>query len=426
MCSPSQPAQPTSTVQTTIPEYAAPAAERMIGQAEALTNLEQNPYQIYDKDRIAAATPEQQAARTSVSRMGAPGQVAAGTNLAQSAGITALGASKYAPGQFNLSRTDAPDLYQYQMGAPQQLQPYQMGGPQAVQGGLGSFTGQGTAEQFMSPYMQQVVDIQKREAIRDAEKGQIAQNLAAARQGTYGGSRQALASLEKERNLGQRLSDIQATGSQAAFDAAQRMFEAEQGRGLQAGLQTQRLGQEAGAQNLAARLGVQQLGSQQNLETERQNLAARLGVQQFGAQQDLESQRLNQLAGLEAQRMGEQSRQFAGTLGLQGAQTAGQLANTLGQLGTAEQQQALNLAKAKETFGGLSRADEQAKLDIDYQDYLEQKRYPYAQLGFMSDILRGTSGLAGSGSKAIYETPPSVAEQIAKSGLSLLSLYPRG
>jgi hypothetical protein len=404
MCSPSQPAQPTSTVQTTIPEYAAPVAERMIGQAEALTSLEQNPYQPYGGERIAAATPEQQAARTSVSRMGAPGQVAAGTNLAQSAGITALGASKYAPGQFNISRTDAPDLYQYQMGAPQQLQQYQMGGPQAVQGGLGSFTGQGTAEQFMSPYMQQVVDIQKREAIRDAEKGQIAQNLAAARQGTYGGSRQALASLEKERNLGQRLSDIQATGSQAAFDAAQRMFEAEQGRGLQAGLQTQRLGQEAGAQNLAARLGVQQLGSQQNLE----------------------SQRLNQLASLEGQRMGEQSRQFAGTLGLQNRQAAGQLAATLGQLGTSEQQQALNLAKAQETFGGLSRADEQAKFDLDYQDYLEQKRYPYAQLGFMSDILRGTSGLAGSGSKAIYETPPSVAEQIAKSGLSLLSLYPRG
>lgn len=392
MCAPSQPAQPTSTVQTTIPEYAAPAAERMIGQAEALTNLEQNPYQIYDKDRIAAATPEQQAARANVSRLQVPGQVADATSLAKQAGISAL-AQQYAPGQFNIPVTTT-----------QQLQQYQMGGPQAVQGGLGSFTGQGTAEQFMSPYMQQVVDIQKREAIRDAEKGQIAQNLAAARQGTYGGSRQALASLEKERNLGQRLSDIQATGSQAAFDAAQRMFEAEQGRGLQAGLQTQRLGQEAGAQNLAARLGVQQLGSQQNLE----------------------SQRLNQLASLEGQRMGEQSRQFAGTLGLQNRQAAGQLANTLGQLGTAEQQQALNLAKAQETFGGLGRADEQAKMDIDYQDYLEQKRYPYAQLGFMSDILRGTSGLAGSGSKAIYETPPSVAEQIAKSGLSLLSLYPRG
>lgn len=392
MCAPSQPAQPTSTVQTTIPEYAAPVAERMIGQAEALTSLEQNPYEPYGGERIAAATPEQQAARANVSRLQVPGQVADATSLAKQAGISAL-AQQYAPGQFNIPVTTT-----------QQLQQYQMGGPQAVQGGLGSFTGQGTAEQFMSPYMQQVVDIQKREAIRDAEKGQIAQNLAAARQGTYGGSRQALASLEKERNLGQRLSDIQATGSQAAFDAAQRMFEAEQGRGLQAGLQTQRLGQEAGAQNLAARLGVQQLGSQQNLE----------------------SQRLNQLASLEGQRMGEQSRQFAGTLGLQNRQAAGQLAATLGQLGTAEQQQALNLAKAQETFGGLSRADEQAALDVDYQDFLEQKRYPYAQLGFMSDILRGTSGLAGSGSKALYETPPSVAEQITRSGLSLLSLYPRG
>lgn len=389
MCSPSQPSQPTSTSQTTIPEYAAPAVERMVGKAEALTDLEQNPYQRYEFDRIAAVTPEQQAARVGVAKMQAPGQIADATSLAKQAGISAL-AQQYAPGQFNIPTTSA-----------QQLQQYQMGGPQAIQSGLGSFTGQGTAEQFMSPYMQQVVDIQKREAIRDAEKGQTAQNLMAARQGTYGGSRQALAALERERNLGQRLSDIQATGSQSAFDAAQRMFEAEQGRGLQAGLQTQRLGQEAGAQNLAARLGVQQLGSQQNLE----------------------SQRLNQLASLEGQRMGEQSRQFAGTLGLQNRQAAGQLASTLGQLGTAEQQQALNLARAQETFGGLGRADEQAKMDIDYQDFLQQQRYPYSQLGFMSDILRGTANLAGTGGKAVYETPPSVAQQIAQSGLGLLSLY---
>jgi hypothetical protein len=179
------------------------------------------------------------------------------------------------------------------------------------------------------------------------------------------------------------------------------MFEAEQGRGLQAGLQTQRLGQEAGAQNLAARLGVQQLG----------------------AQQGLEAQRLNQMAGLETQRMGEQSRQFGAGLGLQGAQAATQAASTLGQLGATQQQQALNLAKAQEAFGGLGRAEQQAKLDLAYQDFLQQQRHPYAQLGFMSDILRGSANLAATGGKAVYEQPPSTAQQLAQTGLGLLSLY---
>jgi hypothetical protein len=390
MCSPSAPAQPTSTVQTTIPEYGAAAAERTIGRAEALSNA---PLQQYGGERISEATPEQMAARASVAGMGPAEQFGTATGMAERAGIAALGAGQYGSGAFSSSNI-----------TPEQLQQFQMAGPQAVQGGLGSFTEQGAAGQFMSPYMQNVVDIQKREAIRDAQQGQLAQNLGAARLGTYGGSRQALAGLERERNLGQRLSDIQATGSQAAFDAAQRMFEAEQGRGLQAGLQTQRLGQEAGAQNLAARLGVQQLG----------------------AQQGLEAQRLNQMAGLETQRMGEQSRQFGAGLGLQGAQAATQAASTLGQLGTAQQQQALNLAKAQEAFGGLGRADEQAKLDLAYQDFLQQQRHPYAQIGFMSDILRGSANLAATGGKAVYEQPPSTIQQLTQSGLGLLSLYPRG
>jgi len=391
MCSPSAPAPaPSSITQTTIPEYAAPTMERTIGKAEALTDIEQNPYQRYEGDRLAGATDEQLAARTSVAGLQAPGQFRTATGLAGQAGLAGLAAGQYGPSVFSAGDVNA-----------QRLREFQMGGPQAVQGGLGSFTEQGMAEQFMSPYMQNVVDIQKREAIRDAQLAQLDQNLAAARRGTYGGSRQALASLERERNLGQRLADIQATGSQAAFDAAQRMFEAQQGRGLQAGLQTQRLGQEAGAQNLAARLGVQQLG----------------------AQQSLEAQRLNQLAGLETQRMGEQSRQFGGTLGLQGAQAAAQAAATLGQLGIGQQQQALELAKAKEAYGALGQQEQQRALDQAYQDFITQQQYPYKNLGFLSDILRGSANLAATGGKTVYEAPPSILSQLGGAGLAAAGAY---
>jgi hypothetical protein len=58
----------------------------------------------------------------------------------------------------------------------------------------------------MSPYMQAVTDVQKKTAIREAQLAQQQANLGAARQGTYGGARQALAQAERERGLLDRLS----------------------------------------------------------------------------------------------------------------------------------------------------------------------------------------------------------------------------
>ncbi len=76
MCSPSAPSQPTQTSQVTIPEYAKPQVERLLGKSEALT---ESPYQAYGGQRMAASTPEQQAARQNVAGMQLPGQYAAGT-----------------------------------------------------------------------------------------------------------------------------------------------------------------------------------------------------------------------------------------------------------------------------------------------------------------------------------------------------------
>ena len=297
MCSPSAPAQPTSTSQTTIPEYAKPYAEKMLGKAEAATEA---PYQTYGGQRMATATPEQQAARQNVAGMQQPGQFAAGTGLAAAGGLGALGAGQ----QYMNMATDP-----------------------------------GAQQAFMSPYMQNVVDLQKQEAIRDAQKGMLAQNLGAARQGTYGGARQLLAGTERERNLQQNLANIQASGTQKAYEDAM--------RGMQ----------------------------------------------------------------------------FGTTAGIQGAQAATQAGATLGQLGIGQQQAGIDLAKAQEAFGAMGQAEQQKALDLQYQDFLQQQQYPYKQLGFMSDILRGSANLAATGGKTIYEPPPSVASQIGGLGLAGLGVY---
>ena len=134
----------------------------------------------------------------------------------------------------------------------------------------------------MSPYMQNVVDIQKREAERGAESRRqqlAAQGVAA---GGYGGTREAFMQSELERNLQQQLGDIQATGSQAAFQQAQQGLANLRQRQMGAGQQMAGLGtaQQASAmKELGALSGV---GEQQR---QQQQKALDLGFQQFREEQ---------------------------------------------------------------------------------------------------------------------------------------------
>lgn len=363
--------QEVTTTTSNLPEYARPYFENVVNRAMAQSYQQ---YQPYPYQRIAGFTPAQEQVQQNVLNMGAPNQFAVGSGLAAAAGQGALSAGQYTPNQFYAQQIGQPNLQQFQMSGP------------------GSFTESGTASQFMSPYMQSVVDIQKQEAIRDAKQGQLAQDLGAARQGTYGGSRQLLASLGRERNLGQQLGQIQATGSQAAFQQAQQQFNAEQ--------QAQQAARQA-------------------------NLQAALGVQQLGTQSGLQALMANQQYGLEAQRLGEQSRQFGAQQGLAGLAQANQSAQTLGNLGQLQQQTDLQRLQAQQAAAGQPQALEQQYLDQMYADFLRQRDYPMEQLGYFSNILRGLPvGLAST--QTTYGQSPTAFQQLAGAGLGGLSLYNMG
>ena len=98
-------------------------------------------------------------------------------------------------------------------------------GTNAVNAGIGTLQGLTDAEQtkaYMSPYAQNVMDVNKQEALRDAQMKLVGANLASARQGTYGGARNALMQSEADRNLQTQLGKIQATGMQNAFEDARK------------------------------------------------------------------------------------------------------------------------------------------------------------------------------------------------------------
>lgn len=291
--SPSTPEKQTIE-QTSIPSYAKPYVEKMLGKTEALANA---PYQAYQGERIAGFTPMQQQAQQSAANLGPAKQLGVGTQMAGLAGLGAMGAGQ----RYQQAATD----------------PYAM-------------------QAYMSPYVENALAPQMREVARQsAIQGQ--QNQAqAAMQGAFGGSRSAIVEAERQRNLGQQQADIYGRGMQTAFEQAR------------------------------------------------------------------------------------QAQQFGSTLGLQGMQTAGQLAGTLGQLGQTQfgqQQQAL---QTQAQMGAQQQGLEQQRLAQQYADFAAQRQHPYTQLAFMSDMLRGLP--LSQTASTMYQAPPSLISQVGGLGLAAYGL----
>ena len=308
---------------TTIPDYARPYVENLLGQSAALTDLEMNPYMQYMGDRQAQFSPLQQQSYQNAALMQTAPQLADATALAGQAGLGAL----------NTSFT---------------YNPYE----------AKSFTDKGTASSYMSPYMQNVVDVQSQQARRQAEIAQQTQQAQAARAGAFGGARDYISRAQGNADLQRTLAGIQATGSQNAFQQGMQQFNAEQG-----------------ANQAAANLNAQQ--------------------GQFGA-----------------------------GLGIQGLQTALTGANTLGNLGNQQYTQNMGATTLQNQFGAQQQQQVQGVLNNQYQDFLNAQNYPYKQLGFMSDMLRGLP--LTQQSSTMYQTPPSATNQLLGAATSLGGAYLMG
>jgi len=153
--------------------------------------------------------------------------------------------------------------------------------------GLGEQFTADTAQQYMSPYQQSVVDVEKRKAREDFEQTMQDIGGKAVGAGAFGGSRQAVIEGEAIGDLGQRLGDIQAIGQKQAFDDARKAFEAQKAREKTAGSALAALGQQAPAQALkeyTALAGVGEAGK--GMEQAKMDLAYKqfLEQQQFPEQ----------------------------------------------------------------------------------------------------------------------------------------------
>ena len=216
---PPPPPPATVTQQTSnIPKYFQPYLERLFDRAEEVTT---EPFQRYEGPRLAAPTAQQEAAYQGVEELvgGYKPYIGAADLLTQQASIQS---------------TD----------------------PTAI-------------ASRMSPYQQAVIDIQKREALRDANKLQQQIGASAVGAGAFGGSRQALQETELARQTGQRLADIQAVGSQQAYQQAMNQLASDRAAALAAGQQFAGLGAQQQQLGLAGLGALETVGGTQQAQQQR-------------------------------------------------------------------------------------------------------------------------------------------------------------
>jgi hypothetical protein len=113
-----------------------------------------------------------------------------------------------------------------------------------------------------------------------------------------------------------------------------------------------------------------------------------------------------------------QQQQYGAGLGLQGLQMANQSAQNLGTLGGLQYQQNMGINQMQNQYGLQQQAQVQQDLTNKYQDYLNAQNYPYKQLGFMSDMVRGLP-LGQQSTQTMYPQapPPSMMGQVAGLGM---------
>ena len=189
-----------------------------------------------------------------------------------------------------------------------------------------------SASQYMSPYQQAVTDIELNLAQEDFDRkaNQRARSLAASSMGSGPSSRSAIDSINRARDLANQRSEIQARGSQKAWDQGQAQFD----RDRAARFQASKLGMDSGQQMINAMNAEQ---------------AYRMRGSEFG--------------------MGA-GREMAG-------------------IGDASQKQAMARLQGLIGPGALGRELNQQALDAVRRQYVAARDYPRQNLAFLAGALRG-------------------------------------
>jgi len=292
-----------------------------------------------------------------------------------------------------------------------------------AQGMLGGSAGQydpNSAQAFMNPYEDAVVQRTLADMQRASDISGQGDAAAAVGAGAFGGSRSGIVASERGRNLldqqAQAAGGIRQQGYNQAIQQSMAAQEAAKQRQINAAGLTGQLGQQATQQAMQAGQIGGQLGAQYGqMGLAGQEAAAKLGL----AGADLTGKAAGQIGDLAAQRA--QLGQSAVGQAYDSAQTMAGLGQTAAGLGQLGQQMQYTDVDALTKLGGQKQVIDQAALDQKYNYDLQQEMRPYQKLGFYSDILQG----APSNQMSINQTTapsPSMLNQVVGAGISGLGI----
>lgn len=460
----------TSTVtQQNIPKEFFPYFDRLLAQSE---NEMGKPYQPYEGQRLTGTSADTAGSYDlirDIASRGTPGRDLA-TDVA-AANVSRTGQIMGGVGPYQFSEYggfSAGQAQPYAGFSETQVQPYSQfsafGADPYADFREANFTGYEfgpaetmtaqTTQEYMDPYLRGVVDIEKEKAREDFEIAKAGRSSTAVGAGAFGGSRAQIAESMAERDLANRMRDIEATGLKSAYGEATRRFEADRAaradveakRAAEAArVQTGRAGEVGRVQSAeAAELGrIQGLSASEFARVQESQAAELARVQGISVQEASRIQAaeaaelartqgisIDEAARIQAARASELARVQAG----QAAENRAAIQDQLTMMGFSAEQASLvadleeqartgdiQAAQLLETIGRAQEAKTQAGLDIDYEDYLRQQGYNKEQIGFMSSILQGLP-LRDAGT-ITEQTPYNPVQQALGAGLAGLSLY---
>lgn len=380
MSSPKQPTQTSQTVtQTNLPAYMEPFVTRLAGRAEEASN---RPYEAYTGPRISDFTADQTRAMEGTRSLGSTWM----GGMDQARGMLDTASSNIQNSLSQAGRTA-----QQALGGARQAFGSAQGALGAAQGsfldsrdalrdagGQGIF-GDAQAQQYMNPFIQNVVNRSRAGALQTLMEQRARANSDLQSSAPFGSYADAVSKSLMERDYGNRIADQEANLLLQGYNNAQDQFQRDRSFTLDRG----RFGLESG--NLALNTG--------RLGLESGNLALDAG--RFGIDQ--------------------------GNLGLRGSELIGSLANQQSQM--AQQRRGLAAADldALNRSGLQQQQQRQASLDMAYQDFVNQRDYSDNRLQFMNNILRGLPSQMGSETTS-YAPPANPYSQLLGLGGTAVGL----
>ena len=202
------------TTANEIPQYLTRASQDLIARGSALSS---RPFEAYGGPRVAEFSPDMQTAFERMRNQQVAPQIGEATGLASLAGKRAMDYGMFGEG----------------------------------------------VQQYMNPYMQNVVDIERRKAQEAADQQAAALSGQAVRQGAFGGSGAALQQRALRRDTAQQLGDIQAQGLNRAYEGAVNQYNQGISSGLAASQQLGGLGRDQFGQEMDITKGLATSGDVQ-------------------------------------------------------------------------------------------------------------------------------------------------------------------